>query len=244
MNGLKLAACYSYPPSSLKLCGVKIKETPLLLHDFLAGKKISIAKIRHALKHFEATYPYYRLIARRNRIPDPFDHEVVEAYWIGNSLLDNVTLTDLQTLIINDFTGPGLLLPEKAKQKARAIPKEALPHHSFHVLILGSVTGRVKFYGPLYDLCCINHGEVIKIDHAKVTICYRPLQVKSNQFFYGNKTEKEVEWDSEFMPDLKIGDLVTVHWNRICQVIEDKQRKKLQKYTQMNINAVNILNQL
>ncbi len=39
---------------------------------------------------FEGAWPYLSLIAAANRIDDPLDPRVVEAYWVGNALLDRV----------------------------------------------------------------------------------------------------------------------------------------------------------
>ena len=39
---------------------------------------------------FTGAYPYLRLIADANHIEDAFDDRVVEAYWVGNALLNHV----------------------------------------------------------------------------------------------------------------------------------------------------------
>ena len=39
---------------------------------------------------FEGAYPYLELIASENGIADPLDARVVEAYWLGNDLLEHV----------------------------------------------------------------------------------------------------------------------------------------------------------
>ena len=39
---------------------------------------------------FEGAWPYLQLIAAANRIDDPLDPRVVDAYWVGNGLLDKV----------------------------------------------------------------------------------------------------------------------------------------------------------
>lgn len=39
---------------------------------------------------FTGAWPYLQLIAAASHIPDPLDAQVVEAYWVGNSLLGNV----------------------------------------------------------------------------------------------------------------------------------------------------------
>lgn len=224
MLGLKLAAIYSYPPCKLGFCGTKIKNASKILADFIQGKKISLAKVRRVLENFEASYFYYQLIARANGIKDPFDYKVVEAYWLGNKLLDKVKTTDLKKLVLNKFVGPGLL--SKAK-----------PHHSFHVLIIGSITGRVRFTAKVYDLCRIGWGKVIGIKNSKLKVKSRPLLIKNNKFLLGKEIEKEITWDRRFLSDLKLGDVVSFHWNIACQVINKREKENLLKYTLESVNS-------
>src|SRR5579859_1535736 len=47
------------------------------------------------LRKFTGALPYLALIARRNGIADPFDERVVEAYWVGNELLERVEAVEL-----------------------------------------------------------------------------------------------------------------------------------------------------
>ncbi len=47
--------------------------------------------------------PYLQLIARSNDIADPFDARVVEAYWIGNELLDGVEVRQLYDSLVERF---------------------------------------------------------------------------------------------------------------------------------------------
>ena len=43
-------------------------------------------------RSFQGAWPYLELIAGATGIPDPLDYRVVEAYWVGNRLLDAVPL--------------------------------------------------------------------------------------------------------------------------------------------------------
>lgn len=239
MPGLKLAAGYSYPPANLGFCGTRIKNTPSVLVDFIQGKSISLIKIRKILENFEASYPYLQLIARVNKISDPFNNQVVEAYWLGNNLLDKVKLIDLKKLILNDFTKPRLLSKKEAEKRVGQIPAKAKPHHSFHVLVLRSITGKVKFRGRLYDLCRISWGKVMEIKNRKLKVKTRPLLIKNNKFLLGKEKEAEIDWNKKFLPEVKKGDRISFHWNFACQIINKKKEENLLKYTLLNIKAVN-----
>lgn len=162
--GFKIAAIHGWRPHALGLCGPEEARRQELLKKFLQGK-IAPSKMRKVFRHFMGAYAYYKLIAKSNNIKDQFDKRVIEAYWIGNNLLDNVKTDDLCQMIARDFAGPGLLSKDVAAKKASLIPDLSKPHHSFHVLTIGSVTGSVDFTGntKLKDTCRVGWGKVQQI---------------------------------------------------------------------------------
>lgn len=246
MLGLRLAGLYSLPPCRLGYCGQKIKNASGVLDNFLKGEEKSLPLVRKALEAFEAAYPYYRLIARSNFVGDPFDRRVVEAYWLGNSLLEKVTVADIRDLILKEFAKPGLLSPKEAQKRIKLVPPGARPHHSFHVFILGSITGRVKLVGKLRDICRIGWGRVSstsEVSKGKVIVNYQPLIRKNGRLSLGQSKKKKIAWKPEFIPEVKKGDVVSFHWDRVCQVLNKRQQKNLQKYTQINIEALNSINE-
>ncbi len=260
LSGPKLAALYGLIPNQLGFCGPRQEK----LRNFIAGK-ITMAQIIPILKQFEAAYPYYQLIARANRAK-PFDKKVVEAYWLGNEYLDKVTIADLRQLIIDKFSAPGLLPKEVAIKKAAVIPPNSKPHHSFHVMVLGSVTGRVNFAGDtkLQDICRVSWGKVEKInaplpplnlrggegelsplrlqpkkrdEKNKLIVRYQPLTGVKN-IKLGQPVKKEIIWDKDMIPKLKIGDWVSVHWGHTIQILSMSDINNLKKYTQNTLNAL------
>ena len=84
--GPLLFARYAYPPNSLGYCGAD--ETRTLLEYGDAGT--SDGGLAELARTFEGAWPYLTLIADANRIADPLDPRVVQAYWVGNELLDHV----------------------------------------------------------------------------------------------------------------------------------------------------------
>ena len=103
MPGVKLAALYGIYPHLLGFCGPLEKSETKIILDFLSGFNVPEKKIRKILKEFKGAYFYYKLIAKSNKIKNPFDEKVVRAYWIGNSLLEKVKIKDLKKMIANDF---------------------------------------------------------------------------------------------------------------------------------------------
>ncbi|MFH0852744.1 MAG: DUF6390 family protein [bacterium] len=253
MSGLKIAALYGLAPHRLGLCGPKEAARQNILRRFLGGK-VQAAKARKVLEGFRGAYPYYRLIARSNKIKDPLNEKVVRAYWIGNKLLDNVKNTDLKKMIAGDFSRPGLLSENMAAKKAELIGLLAKPHHSFHVLAIGSVTGSVDFVNTkLKDICRPGWGRVtrsvipakagiqvkksgFRVKHGmtksvgKITVEYQPL-VGEKRIKLGKPVKKEVFWDKTIVPEIKIGDWVSFHWNWLVEVLKRKDVENLKKYT-------------
>ena len=244
MTGLKIAALYSLKPLELGYCGPQDKSATEYLLNYLLDRGVQEVlekRAREILAGFEAAYPYYKLIARRNGVKDPFDERVVKAYWVGNELLDNVSTYSLQHLIAEEFSMPaGPLPPGIAQRKAKEIPLGSKPHHTFHVLFLGSITGRVVLKGEFFDCCRISWGRVTKKDpsHNSVTVSYQPLVTEGN-YQLGNPQEKDVNWNKDLIPQLKIGQVVSFHWKQAVQILTQEDIENIQKYTQRTLESIN-----
>jgi len=245
MSGLKLAALCGFYPHKLGFCGRQENSAKKTLLSYLAGEKISEQKIRKILETFKGAFFYYKLIAKSNGIEDPFDEKVVKAYWIGNQLLEKVPVDSLKKIIIKEFVGPGFLSKAMAIKKASEIPLTSKVHHSFHVLVMGSVSGRIILEGKLLDLCRIAWGKVIGYKKGGtensngVIIEYQPLQKRRSKYSLGRAIHKIVFWDKKFIPEIKIGDNVATHWNHIVQILSTKDLIYLKKYTQITIDSLN-----
>jgi|SRR3989344_1679427 len=239
-QGLKTAVSYSLPSYQLGFCGPQEEKYKKILQKFAAGKGVEEELVKEALTRFEAPYPYFKLIAKSNGIDDPFAEKVVKAMWVGNELLDKVKTEDLRTLVKTDFVKPGLLTRQEAGKRAKKVPDGAVPHHSFHVLILGPVVGRVDLKGPLLDLCRIGWGKVIefKVQSPKLKIRYKPL-VLGRRMRLGEEIEKEINWDRNIVPEVKIGGWVSFHWGEACEVLTTSEVKNLEYYTQKTIDLAN-----
>lgn len=147
-------------------------------------------------------------------------------------------------MIIKEFSGPGLLSRKMAEKKANGIPLTSKAHHSFHVLVIGSVSGRLVLEGNLLDICRIGWGKVIGLEKKKtenicrVIIEYQPLQKRKKRYSLGKPVHKIVFWDKRFIPEIKVGDRVAIHWNYIIQILGTKDLVNLEKYTQVTIDSL------
>jgi len=232
ITGLKLAALYGFYPHQLGFCGSPNESTKRKLEDFLInGESILEQEIRDILKTFKNAFTYYQLIAQSNGIADPFDEKVVKAYWIGNQLLENVSLVALQETIKS-------FLPPKLAKKIKEIPLNAKPHHNFHVLFVEPWRSREALKNELLDVCRIGWGKVNKIGNGELIVCYQPLIKKKGKYCLDEPVEKTVFWEKQFIPEIKLRDYVAIHWRQVMQVLQPEELFSLKKYTQLTIESL------
>lgn len=238
--GTILWARYSFSPNRLKYCG---PDANLDLFE-RASRKISDQKLREILSEFEAAFPYIQFIANENKIEDPFDWKVVEAYWLGNDLLTKVSVSKFYRHLEDHFGNrakPGVLT-----LIANKLPKGAKPHHSFHVLDVYQKVGSMRGVnlGPAIETinnCLISWGRVIKIDKNFLEVEYQPLILNKKLFFGPNQTKKiDYQFQGKTLLDNpQIGDWVSIHWNWACDILTDRQLKNLQKWTLWHLRIAN-----
>ncbi len=78
-------ARYAYPPNELGYCG------PAGAGEFMGiTADDAEAEVRRRARLFEGAWHYLEVIAASAGIDDPLDDRVVEAYWVGNELLDSL----------------------------------------------------------------------------------------------------------------------------------------------------------
>ncbi|MGI8829470.1 MAG: DUF6390 family protein, partial [Candidatus Limnocylindria bacterium] len=119
---------YAFMPNRLQYCGGDDNRTLLQY----ATEGVTDGGLTPLLRRFTGAMPYLELIARANGIADPFDRRVVDAYWIGNSLLERVEVRELYDDMLARF---GSRLNGRMREIVLGkAPAGARPHHSFHVL--------------------------------------------------------------------------------------------------------------
>lgn len=238
MDGVRIAALYSYKPNKLGFCGPRSKETASLLYDFLSGDESKKDKVRQCLAKFEGAFPYYKLIASKNKIEDPFNEKVVEAYWIGNVLLENVTSSDVKRMIKHEFVGEELLSVSQAEKLIEKIPFGIKAHHSTHVFHVGSVTGRVVLKGKLLDICRICWGQAGKVKKNKIEVYYKPTIITEERKELGFYKKDFIHREPKFVPKIKKKDIISFHWQEACQVLSEEQKENLEKYTKHTLSLL------
>jgi len=227
--GPLLFARYAFPPNERGLCG---PDDHAALREYAAAGVTGPGLVRLAAG-FAGAWPYLELIAAANKITDALDARVVEAYWVGNSLLDNVRMPDYGAFLDERFrarAGRGW------EHIAGAVPAGAVPHHSFHVFLAYPWTGLLREGRSepslrVLDSCRISWGRVITADPVAGTVLVmrRPLRWDGRVFGYGLAAPQQAA--AGFVTGLRPGDWVSMHWDRVCDRLSQPQLLALRRYT-------------
>jgi hypothetical protein len=223
--GPLLFARYAFPPNDRGLCG---PDDHAALREYAAAG-VSGRGLAALARGFEGAWPYLQLIAAANRIADPLDRRVVEAYWVGNRLLDNVRISDYGAFLDERFRGRA---GRDWENIARALPLGAVPHHSFHVFGVypwaGLMrAGRADPSLQILDRCRIGWGQVITTD--PLIVARRPLTWDGRELSLGPAAPHPVA--AGFITGLQRGDWVSVHWDCVCDRLTPPQLRALRRYT-------------
>ena len=238
LSGILTCARYSFAPNYYKYCGPdKNKQISSYLSETAADGNLS-----KTLGQFDVLFRYLSLIAHSNNIADPFDLRVVEAYWIGNSLLEKVKPTQLGNHLLYDQQLKKRLPPKMLKWVVEKIPKGVKVHHSFHVFNIFIRTGHLIAPHTIdtMDQCRIGWGKVIKVESGKWKVESQKLTIQNKKLFFIKSIRDLIApFDGSIKNKLKPGDLVSFHWGFICDKIKPQQAKNLAFYTNQNLKLAN-----
>ena len=224
MNGLLRCAKYAFAPNKLKYCGPdKNQEISAYLTN-----KASDQGLKELLDDFLGMYPYLKLISRENGISDPFDERVVEAYWLGNELLEAVSWKSFYQQVEKK------LAPKELRWFELKLASGVKPNHSFHVFNFLTRTGHraIPHTVETMDNCRISAGRIVA-----------PGKVKTDKLVCQNgklKLTPAIKKFHNLVDGFKTGDLVTFHWGWVCEKINRQQAKNLEKYTNLALRLANL----
>jgi len=256
--GPLLFARYAFRPNELGYCG---GDDARSLFDHVREGVVDGDVVRLD-REFEGAYPYLQLIAASNGIVDPLDHRVVEAYWLGNELLERIppaAFGDDLRVRFRVRTDPSewRWLREHPGLGARA-------HHSFHVLSVLPRTGLLRG-GRVGDVlramenCAIRPGQIVAVDHGKLLVRARSFELRDGRLVLGEPSiEFARRWVEEpdaagagrvddarsngrrvagsgFVDGAAPGDWVALHWGWACGLLETGQRTRLEAITETNL---------
>ena len=239
-SGPTLFARFAYPPNSLGYCGPDEHRT--LLEYAAAG--VVDGDLRSLARGFDGAWPYLELIAAANGIGDPLDRRVVEAYWLGNDLLEHVPMSLLATSLESRFRGPAGRDWPRLSEVITAAP---LPQHGFHVFAVYPWVGLLRGSGggePLHvlDRCRIRWGRVQQVFDDRATVRVRPLAWNGRTLALGPSMIETAltSRDGYALPGpLQPGDAVALHWEWVCDRLSPRQVASLRAVTASHLDLVN-----
>ena len=237
--GPLLFARYAYPPNALGLCGSE-ESRALLEYGHAGASDEGLGELARA---FEGAWPYLTLIAGANGIRDPLDARVVEAYWVGNDLLDRASGKTLARHVEDRFKGR---VGSNWERIVDAVAAGAVPHHTFHVFAvypwLGLLrTGDTSQPLTVLDQCRITPGLVHGVDGETVEVLAPSLDWDGNRLALGwwkRRTARFSENGLGFVAP-KPGDWVSLHWNFVCDRLTLAQAGTLYRANERALTAVN-----
>ncbi|VVB81405.1 Uncharacterised protein [uncultured archaeon] len=226
MNGTELCCRFSGITNSLNYCGPS--DAHRTFARFMQAGE-GEREVQELLSRFEGLFPYLQLIAKKHNL-QPFDYRVVEAYWLGNELLDAFTVDDFRSFL-PELGKRGLPIVRQLQEK---VPEGAIPHHTFNVLFVGvgQITGSVPTTLENMQNCMASWGEVISPSAVKGSVL-----IKNNGYSL-SEAERTVRFG---LVHPKIGDKVAIHWGECVHILNQQQYENLQKYTEKVIRAVNLI---
>jgi hypothetical protein len=239
--GPLLFARYAYPPNEQGYCGPADPDTLL---EYGTKGFVDSGLIRIA-QSFRGAWPYLSLIAEATGVGDPLDHRVVEAYWLGNRLLDRIDTVAFGRSLERRFRASA---GSAWSRLAEAVPAGGRPHHSFHVFCVYPWVGllrRQQCGGPplrILDRCRVRPGQVVAVGGDEVVVRSRPLRWDGRQLAFGPVVTETVTGavaGRGFVTDLRPGDLVALHWDWVCDRLTQRQLHNLLAYTAQTLRMTN-----
>jgi hypothetical protein len=235
MDGVALCARFSIATNRLEFCGPR-DAAPVLYRAITLGSDLEAA--RDSLRKFEALYPYLEAIGAKHAL-DPFDARVVEAYWIGNELLDAFERSDFLS-ILEALTRRGLPRSTAARLREH-LPDRPIPHHVFHVSYVGvgEVTGHVETTLANMERCRTGWANVVSHDGKTLVLDRSTLVLSSGRLAIRGPERAVLAYDPAILPDLSEGSTVALHWNHPAYRLSLAQASALERYTERSLAAAN-----
>lgn len=249
IQGLLLCAKYAASPNFLGYCGPASSAS---LTDHLK-ENMADREVTKLLSEFETLFPYLSLIARENHIADPFARDVVEAYWLGNNLLQHISAREAYALLQEKLLIERVLEAKQLfKTKRKIFTLHYLPHHTFHVLNIFKRTGKAMGVHSLetMDACRIGWGKVTKIiptagkSEETLLVKTQPLRINKGKIILDTPVMRNVGHGyqrKKFLSNIRVGDWVSYHWSYLCDRLSPKQLRNLVFYTRQSIDYYNSL---
>jgi hypothetical protein len=196
------------------------------------------AELARVVKQFEGAWPYLELIGGCTG-RDPLDEKVVEAYWIGNDLLDRIDTLIWANAVDDRFR-------KRAGSSWSALNSgivEGRPTHAFHVFCVYPWVGLLRSgYADhaleVIDSCRIRWGQVVETTGSHVVVESRPLTWDGEELSLGARRRETVR-QPVLGSRCGAGDSVALHWDYVCEKLNPGQLANLRRQTRLHLDLAN-----
>jgi hypothetical protein len=232
LKALQLISRFSLPPNSLGYCGKNTAPEKLIgcvLDNRTSG-------ITDELEKFIVLNPYLETLARITRL-NKFSYPVIEAYCLGNNQLKKAGLSDYLTLL-KYFSKQGVP-PWLVTELKNNPPRVFIPFHLFQVLFVGvgRASGTLPYNLKTINNCMVRWGKVTSLKNNSLKVDLHSLKAEKNYYRLHVKAAT-FPFRSDFLPRLKVGDHVAVHWQQVVKVLNSREVKNIDYWTRQTLSSV------
>jgi len=234
-QGAEMFARFAYAPNRLGYCGPS---------GTTALRDGSAEQVRAVARSFTGAWPYLQVMSRMTGIDDPLDHRLVESYWLGGGIgarLDPAAFVAELLAVIGPAAGhywkyltDGSLL------------EEAAANHCFHVFGIYPWTRLLGRGGDhpvsVLDNCRINWGTIRAREGDHVVVECPRLEFDGHRLDLSTPETRSIPvWADGFsaVPDAAPGQLVALHWDRLCGRLTHARVHALIVSTERQLRATN-----
>jgi hypothetical protein len=240
-DGALRFARYAVPPNRLGYCG---PDEHLRLMAYGTGELAPDRGLHELAAGFEGAWPYLELLAGAAGTDDPLDDRVVEAYWIGNPLVERVATNDWGWHLADRF-GP------RARTGGAAITAPvghgSVPNHAFHVLCVYPWVGMLREgrggATPLHviEQCRISWGVVRRVVGSSVEVDGPRLVWDRGRLTLEPTDDPRLALCHPSLASrLEPGAVVTTHWGTVCDRLDTRQARWLAAVTRRQLAIANL----
>ena len=244
IRGALRFARFAVPPNQRGFCG-PAREGELAAYR---AEELQVDDgLRQLASGFEGAWPYLELLAGAAGTDDPLDDRVVQAYWIGNELCDQVTANEWGRHLVDRFRARAGGDVERLTSR---VGLGAVPHHSFHVFCVYPWVGLLREglggIEPLQILrqCHVSWATVIGRSGADLVVEGPELTWDGGTLALGGTLRRVVWLDPRLV---RLGDAITdgsvvaIHWNEVVDVLDRRQHAWLTHLTRAQIDVAGLV---
>lgn len=228
-RGAEMFARYACAPNQLGYCGPQ--DTRLLMG--------SRDEIERAARQFTGAWPYLQVMSRMTGIPDPLDHRLVDSYWLGGGIGAELSPRSFTAELLD------IIAPQAGhywSHLTEDLIDEAAPDHCFHVFAVypwSRLLGKGSDEHPLaiLDNCRIAWGTVVWTNDKTAVVSSPRLRCSRSELSLSPPEERTVEISTRDDMSLRAGDIVALHWDRVCDRLTPDQVARLEASTGRQLHA-------